>query len=96
MPISLIATLTVGLREDSRTKLRIAKCKIPRKERLMALNVDYSALLLRAFLQSRGQKNLPKYDCLYENLMGVEKQEPNTKLKGFDSEEDFFKYWNKR
>ena len=96
MPVTLIATLTVGLREDSRTMMRITKCKIPRNERLLALIVDNTALLLRAFLQSRSKKKLPEYESVFEKLIGVEKQEQNTKLKGFDSEEDFFDYWNKR
>lgn len=76
--------------------MRITKCKIPRDERLLALVVDNTALLLRAFIQSRSKKRLPEYDSVFEKLIGVEKPEPNTKLKGFDSEEDFLEYWNKR
>ncbi len=96
MPISLISTLVTGLREDSRTMMRINKCKIPRDERLLALIVDNTALLLRAFLQSRSKKRLPEYESIFVKLMEVEKQEPDNKLKGFDSEDDFFEYWNKR
>lgn len=96
MPISLISTLTAGLREDSRTMMRITECRIPRNERLLANIVDNTALLFRAFIQSRSKKRLPEYDSVYEKLMGFEKQKQNTKLKGFDSEEDFLEYWNKR
>lgn len=92
----LIATLTAGLREDSRTMLRIAGCRISCEKRLLALITDNTALLLRAYIQAHSKKRAPEHKSIFGQLMGIEEKKETDTLKSFDSPDDFENYWKKR
>ena len=48
LPVSVLATLSVGLRDNSRIKMRLAGAKAPRHELLLAAIVDRLSMLLWA------------------------------------------------
>lgn len=61
LPVSLLATLAVGLRDNSRIKMRLAGAKAPRSELLLAACLDKLSLLLWAKTEDgRNGVNRPK------------------------------------
>ncbi len=77
-----MATLTIGLRNESRTKMRIAGQRITLDQMLMALIFDDLNLILW-----RGSKRRSKPQSLYKLL--TEKKAEKDELKCFDTPEEY-------
>lgn len=90
LPASLLATLAVGLREDSRIKMRLSGGKVPRREILLAAAVDRLSLLVWGMTEdAQHGRNRPAF--LLDVLLGEEKQSGD--VVAFDAAEDFEAEW---
>ena len=92
---SFIATLAVGLRDDSRIKKKLSENKLTLEQSLMALLVD--AVRINNWLHTKDapkKRNMPP--SIYKQLMGLEKPKETTyELRHFDSIEEF-QEWHRR
>lgn len=87
LPVSLVATLSVGLRENSRIKMKMTGMKIPTDTLLLASSLDKLALL--AWLKTEDAvngTNRPK--SIVKILTGIEEDED---IQVFESPEQFEK-----
>ena len=93
-PASFVATLAVGLRDDSRIKMRLKDSKLTLEQGLLALLLD--ALRINNWMHTKDaqkKRNMPK--SLYRQLLGMD--EPGEKkydLRHFDSVEEY-EAWHK-
>lgn len=92
LPVSLLATLAVGLREDSRIKLRLAGAKVPQIQMLMAAAVDRLSMLLWAQTED-GHRGVNRPKSIVEILMGGEHD--GGAIQAFDTIVDFEEEWEK-
>lgn len=92
LPASVLATLSVGLRDDSRIKMKMAGEKIPRGDLMQAAMVDRLSLLLWAKTKD-AQHGINRPKSLLEVLMGTQKKGD---VQSFDSPEDFETEWKRR
>jgi len=89
LPLQTAATLAVGLRGDSRIKMRLAGTKLTTTEYLLAVAVDYLALLWWAKTKD-GQKGANRPKSIREMLAGDnEGKDKGNDIVAFDSPEDF-------
>ena len=92
---NFVATLAVGLRDDSRIKKKLSENKFTLEQSLMALLVD--AVRINNWLHTKDaqkKRNMPP--SIYKQLMGLEKPKEITyELRHFDSIEEFQK-WHKQ
>lgn len=93
LPATLLATLAVGLRENSRIKMRLSGEKIQRSELLLAAAVDRLSLLTW-FMSEDGQNGVNRPASIVDILLG-ETQQGND-LETFDSAEAFEEEWRRR
>lgn len=91
LPASTLATLCVGLREDSRIKTRLFGDRIPRSDVLLAAVVDRLSLLIWKLF---GQEGSSPPGSVLDSLLGVQPQESD--VERYDSPEDFESEWKKR
>lgn len=91
LPASLVATLSVGLREDSRIKMKMNEMRYPLNTMLLAAALDRMSLFV--WLNTKdGVKGINRPTSVLDKLLGkVEEKE----VVGFDSAEDFEKTWKK-
>lgn len=89
LPISKVALFSVGLREDSRIKMKMANIKLPWQTYLMASMVDKLSILvwLKTKDAEKG-RNFPK--SILKVLLG-EEDKPNKGIMVFDTPEEFEK-----
>lgn len=92
LPATLLATLAVGLREDSRIKTRLSGGKVPRREMLLAAAVDRLSILVW-FLSDDGPKGRNRPASVLDALMGEEPKPDN--VVAFDSAADFEAEWTR-
>ena len=92
LPVSLLATLAVGLRDDSRIKMRLAGAKVPRSELLLAAIVDRLSMLLWAQTED-GRKGVNRPRSVFVAIQGDEKKDGP--VESFDSADDFESAWTK-
>lgn len=93
LPVSLLATLASGLRENSRIKMRLSGSRIPRSEMLLAATVDrLSQLIWMLSEDGRNGTNPPKF--ILDALMG--NPEINREIEAYDSAEEFEEEWARR
>lgn len=93
LPVPLLATLAVGLREDSRIKRKISGMKLTRMELLTAAAVDRLSLLIW-FNSEDGRKGENRPGSVLGVLLG---EEPEKKpLEGFEAAEEFEAEWARR
>ena len=92
LPVTVLATLAVGLRENSRIKMKLAGTKASRVEVLLAAALDRLSLLWWAQTEN-GQKNINRP----QSILGVIMQDGNENKNngGFDTAEDFEAAWEK-
>ena len=90
LPASLLATLAVGMREDSRIKMRLSGSKVPRSDMLLAAAVDRLSLLLWSMSED-GRRGINRPASVLDALMGEEKQSGD--VMAFDTAEDFETTW---
>lgn len=92
LPASMLATLAVGLRENSRIKLKMAGMRVPRETIMQAAIVDRLSLLL--WFVTGGAKtgaNQPK--SMLSAVMGVSYEPQNAPVQTFDTPADFDAAW---
>ena len=93
LPVSTLATLAVGLRDDSRIKMHMHGAKISRIETLLAAAVDRLSMLWWAKTEDgRNNANRPK-SMLSILLDEPDKQENN--VEAFDSGDEFESAWER-
>ena len=85
LPVPLMATLAVGLRDDSRVKVAASDTRVSGERLLLAAIVDYLAILVWSKTKD-GQKNKNKPKSLYEALTGKVKED---NIVSYNSPEDF-------
>lgn len=90
LPVSLLATLSVGLRDDSRIKRKISGMKLTRTEMLLAAGVDRLSVLLWLNTDD-GRKGENRPASILDVLMGNETDDKQT--EGFETAEEFEAAW---
>lgn len=93
LPATVLATLSVGLRDNSRIKMRLSGEKIPRSELLLAAAVDRLSLLVW-FMSEDGQNGTNRPTSILDILLG-EPVDTGDAVK-FDTPEDFEAEWQRR
>lgn len=87
LPPRLVATLSVGLRDNSRIKMKLSNSKVPLETLLSASILDNTRMLLWA--QSKdAQKGRNRPKSIVEQLLKVDKPK---EYKGTNSVEEFKK-----
>lgn len=93
LPVSTLATLAVGLRENSRIKTKLLGPQLTKTEMLLAAVFDKLSIL--AWLWSTdGQTGENRPESLLSALMG-EKTESSGAAQTFDSGEEFEAEWRR-
>lgn len=92
LPPSLVATLSCGLREDSRIKKKMGGLNIALNEMLLALVVDGINILIWQRTKD-GSKNRNRPESLFKKLTGQDKKQKDD-LEVFTSVEEF-EAWHK-
>lgn len=90
LPVSTLATLAAGLRDNSRIKMKMHGEKINRSEMLLAAAVDRLSLLLWAQTED-GRNNVNRPKSVLSILSGEERGADD--VQSFESEEDFENEW---
>lgn len=87
LPVKTVATLAVGLRGNSRIKMKLSGSKIPSDSSfLLAMIIDRITDVLTWFGAYKENK---RPDAALDLLYGLNSEEENTKYKMFDSVDDF-------
>lgn len=90
LPLSKVATFSVGLRDDSRIKMKMNGLKYPFEIILFAAITDRLSQLI--WMQSKdGQDGTNRPISIVGQLL----EENEKEVVGFDSPEDFQKEWKK-
>lgn len=91
LPVSTLATLAVGLREDSRIKIKLLGNQLTMTEMLLAAVFDKLSIL--AWLWSKdGQTGDNRPESLLSALMG-ESEERSGAAQAFETGEEFESEW---
>lgn len=85
LPVTLLATLASGLRENSRIKMKMAGANYIPPEVVIPQAVDYLMMIMKIL---NGDKKKSKY--MTDLVFGSKKKDPTVKFK---SGEDFNKAW---
>ena len=89
---SFVATLTLGLSDNSRTKRKLSKQKLSLEEMLLAIVADRPGILVwQPTKDGHKGRNQPK--SIFKDL--TEEKKPKDELQAFQSAEDF-EAWYKR
>lgn len=83
-----VATFSVGLREDSRIKMKIAGLKHPLNTILLASAVDKLQLLLWSKTKD-GAKNKNRPPSVLAKLLNQQEEEKESDIEAYDSAEEF-------
>ena len=75
--VEVVATLTIGLPEESRTKRRISGQKIDMKEALLASILDGIKILQWQNVQRHSKKRIKPPDSVLKELLGLNKKNKN-------------------
>lgn len=87
LPANKVATFSVGLRENSRIKLKLAGNKYPLDTLLIAAAVDRLSTLI--WMQTKdGRKGVNRPESLLAKLV-EKKEEKDKEIVSFDNPEDF-------
>jgi len=86
LPVQTVATLSIGLRGDSRIKLAAAGRKLGRTDALLATVADYLAMIFWTKTKD-GQKGRNRPKSLREALENGNKKD--NEIVGFESVEEF-------
>ena len=90
LPASRLATLAVGLREDSRIKMRLMGVKAPKTDLLLAAMVDRLSMLL--WMNSEDGKNgTNRPPSILSVILGTEQEDKA--VEAFESDQDFEAAW---
>lgn len=91
LPVQRVATFCMGLRRNSRLKMKLMNSKVPFETLLMAVAVDQLKILVWSKTKD-AQKGMNKPKLIAENLMNVQIQHSNN--LSFSSPEEFEKAKN--
>lgn len=88
----MVATLLIGLRDDSRVKMHFSKTRLTLDQALLAIAADNLAFL--AWTKTKDAAKGKKFNrpSLFENLMQEEKKKDKDDLMMFDSPEEYDEY----
>ena len=93
LPATMLAALSVGLRDDSRIKMKLAGQKLTKLETLAAATVDRLSMLV--WLNSEdGRKGENRPASVLGMLLGEEPEEKP--VEGFETAEEFEAEWTRR
>lgn len=87
LPPRLVATLSAGLRDNSRIKMAAAKTPVPLDEILLAIIADRIEAFRYGFSSDAG-KGFKRPISIYETIMGEGNNREDT-VKGFATAEEF-------
>lgn len=90
LPVSLLATLAVGLRDDSRIKMRLSGAKVTRAELLLAATVDRLSMLWWAQTED-GRNGVNRPQSILSVIQGTEKNEGP--VESFETADEFEAEW---
>lgn len=91
LPVSVLAALSVGLRDDSRIKMRLSGAKATRGELLLAAVVDRLSMLV--WMQTEdGHKGVNRPQSVFSAIQGDNTPE-NGQQVGFETAEDYEAAW---
>lgn len=94
LPVSTLATLAVGLRDDSRIKMHMHGAKISRIETLLAAAVDRLSMLWWAKTEdARSNANRPK--SMLSILVGEHEKQESNNVESFESGDEFESAWER-
>ena len=85
LPLKLVATLSVGLRENSRIKMKLSGVKTSTDTMLLASAVDRLSLLVWAKTED-AQNNVNRPKSILSILTGIEEE---SEIVTFNTAEDF-------
>lgn len=94
MDADFVATLAIGLRDDSRIKRKMSGSKLTIDQSLLALLLD--ALRINNWMHTKDaqhRRNIP--ESIYKRLTTEEKEKKVDELRHFDSVEDF-EEWHRK
>ena len=96
MPANFVATLAIGLSDDSRIKMKISNSKLSLEQGLLALLVD--AVRINNWLHTKDaqkKRNVPQ--SIYKKIMGLDDEKNKVyELRHFDSVESFEEWHRQR
>lgn len=87
----LVATLVLGLRDDSRIKMKLSGYKLNTNQMLMAVMVD-NLQFLSWTKTKQAQKNQGRPESVLNKLLDLDK--PKDELMSFESVEEFEQWMN--
>lgn len=90
LPVSTLAALSVGLRADSRIKMRLSGARATRTEILLAAAVDKLSWLCWAQTEN-GRNNVSRPKSILSILLGEVEQESD--VVAFETIDDFESTW---
>lgn len=94
LPVSLIATLVVGLDDNARIKRKISKSKLTIDQSLLALIYDGINILI--WQKSKdGAKGRNKPESIFKKLMGLDKPQKD-ELMSFNTSDEFDKWYESK
>ncbi len=85
LPVRLVATLSAGLRDNSRIKLKAVDIPVPQYELLLALIADRIELFRYSFSEN-ASKGRDKPKSILESMLGSTKPK---EVQGFRTPEEF-------
>lgn len=94
LPVSTLAVLAVGLRDNSRIKMRLSGAKVPQTDFLLAAAVDRLSMLLWAKTED-GRNNTNRPPSLVKILSGEYRKEKQDKPMTFSSPVEFEEAWTR-
>ena len=90
LPVRTLAVLAAGLRDDSRSKMRLSGISVPRRDLLLAAAVDRLSLLVWSMSED-AKRGTNRPNSLVAALMG--EAEGSSDVMTFDSPDDFKAAW---
>lgn len=91
VPVSTLATLAVGLRENSRIKMHMSGTVISRTDMLLAAAVDRLSLLCWAQTED-GQRNVNQPQSVLSIILG-QKIDHERQVQAYETGRDFANAW---
>ena len=88
LPVKLVATLAVGLRGDSRIKMKVSGAVLSQRDLILSQIADYTALNVWAKTKdAKHGRNKPT--PIRELIANANKKDENDDIVGFDTPEEF-------
>lgn len=94
LPVSTLATLAVGLRDDSRIKMKMHGAKTSRLETLLAAAVDRLSMLWWAKTED-GHNNVNRPKSMLSILVGEPEKQESNNVEAFETGDEFESAWER-